>query len=65
MVTESIGMAKSFSNAELNNLVKKIKEVLKSSILENTFKSYTVGYERWTKWCKKFILSVFLVTKNI
>ena len=29
MVTEFIDMAKSFSNAELNNLVKKIKEVLK------------------------------------
>ena len=44
MVTEFIDMEKSFSNAELNNLVKKIKEVLKSSISENTFKSYTVGF---------------------
>ena len=65
MVTEFIDMAKSFSNAELNNLVTKIKEVLKSSISENTFKSYTMGYKRWTKWCQEFKLSVFLVTKNI
>ena len=32
MVTEFMDMAKSFGNAELNNLAKKIPEVLKSSI---------------------------------
>ena len=35
MVTEFVDMAKSFGNAELNNLAKKIPEVLKS-ISENT-----------------------------
>ena len=45
MVTESRDMAKSFGNAELNNLAKMIPEVLKSSNWVNTFKSYTVGFE--------------------
>ena len=54
MVTEFVDMAKSFGNAESNNLAKKIPEVLKSSISENTLKSYTVGFKRWTKWCQKF-----------
>ena len=35
MVTEFMDMAKSFGNAELNNLAKKIPEVLKSSIFLN------------------------------
>ena len=36
-------IAKSFANAEWNNLAKKMPEVLKSSMSKNTFKSYTVG----------------------
>ena len=59
MVTEFMDMAKSFGNAELNNLAKKIPEVLKSSISENTLKSYTVGFKRWTKWCQKNQINCF------
>ena len=54
-------IGRSFDNVELKSLARKVPEVLKSSVSENTYKSYTFGFKKWLKWSKKFKFKPFPV----
>ena len=57
-------IGRSFDNVELKSLARKVPEVLKSSVSENTYKSYTFGFKKWLKWSKKFKFKPFPVNKK-
>ena len=61
MVTEFMDMGNLLPMQNETVQLKKMPEVLKFSTSKNTFKSYTVGKKKWTKWYQKFRLTVFPV----
>ena len=57
-------MASDLDYAELVNLASKIPQILKCSISQNTFKSYSSGFRKWSEWCKKYNLTAFPVEQR-
>ena len=64
IAAEFMDFGLSLDNAELKSMARKVPEVLKSSVSENTFKSYTSGFKKWLEWSQKFKFNDFPVDKK-